>query len=121
MEAIERVLTKARLWSIIKLKNSNKLVLEIKMRGFLKIVTKDPYLGQKLRWELSEYFDRIDISDTAGGKSDAMIFDCRLGAPIPKGETVFYLTEDGIVFYISPGIIAPEETGAVSFEITYEF
>jgi len=36
-------------------------------------------------------------------------------------EVDFYLTEDGIVFYISPGIIAPEETGAVSFEITYEF
>ena len=65
------------------------------MRGFLKIVTKDLYLGQKLRWELSEYFDRIDVSDAVGGKSDAMIFDCRLGAPIPKGETVFYLTEDG--------------------------
>ena len=33
----------------------------------------------------------------------------------------FYLTEDGIVFYLSPGIIAPEETGAVSFEIQYQF
>ena len=64
------------------------------MRGFLKIVTKDLYLGQKLRWELSECFDRIDISDSASGKSDIMIFDCRLGAPIPKGESVFYLTED---------------------------
>jgi len=33
----------------------------------------------------------------------------------------FYLTEDGIAFYLSPGIIAPEETGAVSFAITYTF
>ena len=33
----------------------------------------------------------------------------------------FYLTEDGITFYLSPGIIAPPETGAVSFEITYDF
>ena len=33
----------------------------------------------------------------------------------------FYLTEDGIVFYLSPGIIAPPETGAVSFAIAYEF
>ena len=33
----------------------------------------------------------------------------------------FYLTESGIVFYLSPGIIAPEETGAVSFEITFAF
>ena len=36
-------------------------------------------------------------------------------------EVDFYLTEDGIVFYLSPGIIAPPETGAVSFEITYDF
>lgn len=33
----------------------------------------------------------------------------------------FYLTEKGIAFYLSPGIIAPSETGAVSFEITYQF
>lgn len=33
----------------------------------------------------------------------------------------FYLTEDGIAFYLSPGIIAPPETGAVSFAITYTF
>lgn len=33
----------------------------------------------------------------------------------------FYLTEDGIVFYLSPDIIAPPETGAVSFEINYVF
>ena len=36
-------------------------------------------------------------------------------------EVDFYLTESGIVFYLSPGVIAPEETGAVSFEITYQF
>jgi DNA-binding winged helix-turn-helix (wHTH) protein len=65
------------------------------MRGFLRIITKDLYLGQKLRWELSEYFERIDISDVLGEKADTIIFDCRLGAPIPKGESVFYLTEDG--------------------------
>ena len=33
----------------------------------------------------------------------------------------FYLTENGITFYLSPGIIAPPEAGAVSFEITYRF
>lgn len=33
----------------------------------------------------------------------------------------FYLTKDGIAFYLSPDIIAPPETGAVSFEITYQF
>ena len=33
----------------------------------------------------------------------------------------FYLTEDGIVFYLSPDTIAPPETGVVSFEIEYDF
>ena len=33
----------------------------------------------------------------------------------------FYLTEDGIVFYLSPDTIAPPETGVVSFEIKYDF
>ena len=33
-------------------------------------------------------------------------------------EGEFY---ERIVFYLSPGIIAPEETGAVSFEIQYQF
>ena len=36
-------------------------------------------------------------------------------------EVDFYLTENGIAFYLSPGVIAPEETGAISFEITYDF
>ncbi len=64
------------------------------MRGFLKIITKDPYLGQKLRWELSEHFDRIVISDTVSGGADVLIYDCRLGAPMPKGDAVFYLSEE---------------------------
>lgn len=64
------------------------------MKGFLKIVTKDPYLGQKLRWELCESFDHIEISETADKTADALIYDCRLGAPYPTGEGVFYLTEE---------------------------
>ena len=64
------------------------------MKGFLKIVTKDLYLGQKLRWELCDSFDRIDVSDNADGIADALIYDCRLDSPIPKGDFVFYLTEE---------------------------
>jgi DNA-binding winged helix-turn-helix (wHTH) protein len=63
------------------------------MRGFLKIVTKDPYLGQKLRWELCEHFDRIDVSDKTEGLADAFIYDCRLGDPIPRGDSFFYITD----------------------------
>ncbi len=64
------------------------------MHGFLKIITNDPYLGQKLRWELSEIFDRIEVTALAGGHADAYIFDCRLDAPIPQDEACYYLTED---------------------------
>lgn len=63
------------------------------MQGFLKIITNDPYLGQKLRWELSEIFDRIEVTDTLDGRADAYVFDCRLDAPIPQGESFYYLTE----------------------------
>ena len=36
-------------------------------------------------------------------------------------EVYFYLTGDGITFYLSPDTIAPPETGTVSFAITYDF
>ena len=64
------------------------------MKGVLKIVTKDPYLGQKLRLELRESFDRIEIASTCDGHADALIYDCRLGAPLPTGEDVFYIAEN---------------------------
>lgn len=64
------------------------------MKGFLKIVTKDPYLGQKLRLELRESFDRIEISSACDGHADVLIYDCRLGAPIPFEDNVYYITED---------------------------
>ena len=63
------------------------------MKGFLRIVTGDPYLGQKLRWELCDSFDRIDVSDKADGFADALIYDCRLGDPLPEGDAVLYITD----------------------------
>ena len=63
------------------------------MKGLLKIITKDPYIGQKLRWELSESFDRIEIVDAVGGQADVSIYDCRLGTPIPSAPSFYYLTE----------------------------
>lgn len=64
------------------------------MKGFLKIVTRDPYLGQKLRFELCEHFDRIEISEHTAGHADAFIYDCRMGAPLPQGENIYYIAED---------------------------
>ncbi len=63
------------------------------MRGLLKIATKDPYLSQKLRWELCEEFDRIEIQEDTSSVADVWIYDCRLGGPVPKGENIFYLTD----------------------------
>lgn len=63
------------------------------MKGFLRIVTGDVYLGQKLKWELCDSFDRIDVSDKADGFADALIYDCRLGDPLPEGDAVLYITD----------------------------
>ena len=63
------------------------------MKGFLKIVTRDVYLGQKLRWELCDSFDSIDVSDKTDGFADALIYDCRLGDPRPEGDAVLYITD----------------------------
>ncbi len=63
------------------------------MRGLLKIITRDPYLGQKLRRELGEEFDRIEIAEGPDSGADLVLFDCRTGTPIPKGDDVFYLTD----------------------------
>ena len=65
-------------------------------------------------WEMS--FLALIEADSDAFYSNA---ESRLRKNLDKVD--FYLTEDGIVFYISPEIIAPAETGAVSFEITYEF
>lgn len=64
------------------------------MKGFLKIVTKDPYLGQKLRFELGGHFNRMEISENADGHADVFIYDCRMGAPLPQGENIYYVAED---------------------------
>ncbi len=66
------------------------------MRGLLKIITKDPFLGQKLYRELLQDFDRIEIAASASGSADLWICDCRENAPFPKGENVFYLTETAV-------------------------
>ena len=34
-------------------------------------------------------------------------------------QTGFYLTQDGIVFYLNPGIIAEEFAGVVAFSVPY--
>ena len=64
------------------------------MKGLLQIITNDPFLGQKLRRELAEHFDHIEITDAVTEHADTYIYDCRLGAPIPSGNAYFYITEE---------------------------
>lgn len=65
-------------------------------------------------WEVS--FGALIDADPGAFYSNAK---SRLAKNLDKVD--FYLTEDGIAFYLSPDTIAPPETGAVSFEITYSF
>ena len=65
-------------------------------------------------WQAS--FTALIQADQASFYSDA---ESRLQKNLEQVQ--FYLTENGIVFYLSPGILAPAETGVVSFEIAYQF
>lgn len=53
--------------------------------------------------------------------ADAFYSDAESRLAKNLNQVQFYLTDSGIVFYLSPGIIAPAATGAVSFEIAYTF
>ena len=48
---------------------------------------------------------------------DAFYSDAESRLARSLNQVQFYLTDSSIVFYLSPGIIAPAATGAVSFEI----
>ena len=63
------------------------------MKGVLKIVTKDRYLGQKLRLELCEDFDRIEVLPSPIGEADLWICDTRACESAPEGGAAFYLSE----------------------------
>lgn len=65
-------------------------------------------------WQIS--FEALIQADSDAFYSDA---ESRLKKNLDKVD--FYLTKNGIAFYLSPGVIAPDEVGAVSFEITYQF
>lgn len=63
------------------------------MKGVLKIVTRDRYLGQKLRLELCEDFDRIEVLPSPLGEADLWIVDTRACESAPAGGTALYLSE----------------------------
>lgn len=54
-------------------------------------------------------------------KPDAFYADAEKRLEQNLEQVQFYLTEDGIVFYLSPGVLAPQEAGIVSFAVEYEF
>jgi len=68
-----------------------------------------------------EYLWQASFAALIDAEPDAFYSNAEKKLEKNLDEVNFYLTEEGIVFYLSPGIIAPPETGAVSFEITYEF
>ena len=83
---------------------------EMKLNG---LVT-DPQEDLEYLWQVS--FQALIDADP-----DAFYPNAKKKLERSLDQVDFYLTEKGIVFYLSPDVIAPPETGAVSFEITYQF
>lgn len=80
----------------------------------LSDLVSDSQEDLKYLWEVS--FGALIDADPGAFYSNAK---SRLAKNLDKVD--FYLTGDGITFYLSPDTIAPPETGAVSFEIQYQF
>lgn len=68
-----------------------------------------------------EYLWQMSFTALIQADSDAFYSNAESRLEKNLDQVDFYLTGNGIVFYLSPDIIAPPETGAVSFEITYQF
>ena len=68
-----------------------------------------------------EYLWEVSFEAMIDADPDAFYSNAKSRLQMYLDEVDFYLTEDGIVFYLSPDTIAPPETGAVSFEIQYIF
>lgn len=80
----------------------------------LSDLVSDSQADLQALWKAS--FEALIDADEDAFYSDA---ESRLAKNL--NQVQFYLTDSGIVFYLSPGIIAPAATGAVSFEIAYTF
>lgn len=68
-----------------------------------------------------EYLWQQSFTALIEADSDAFYADAKDRLAKHLDQVYFYLTGRGIVFYLSPGVIAPPESGAVSFEIAYTF
>lgn len=68
-----------------------------------------------------EYLWKMSFTALIDADPDAFYSNAEKKLEQNLDKVDFYLTESGIVFYLSPGIIAPAETGAVSFAINYTF
>ena len=54
-------------------------------------------------------------------KPDEFYRDAETQLERQLGNVGFYLTKDGVAFYLPPESIAPANAGLVSFEVTYDF
>ena len=80
----------------------------------LKHLVSDSQSELEALWEAS-FGAMIDA------EPDAFYQDAEKRLGKNMDEIGFYLTRDGIAFYLSPGILAPAESGVISFEIEYRF
>ncbi len=68
-----------------------------------------------------EYLWEVSFRALMDADPDSFYWDGAKRLERNLDQVDFYLTPYGIVFYLSPGILAPEESGAISFEIAYDF
>lgn len=68
-----------------------------------------------------EYLWEVSFQALIDADPGAFYADAKKRLARNLDQVQFYLTKDGIVFYLSPDTIAPPETGAVSFAINYTF
>ncbi|MDO4531321.1 MAG: stalk domain-containing protein [Bacillota bacterium] len=80
----------------------------------LKHLVSDSQSELETLWEAS-FGAMIDA------EPDAFYKDAKSRLQKAMDEVGFYLTREGIAFYLAPGILAPEESGVISFEIDYQF
>lgn len=70
--------------------------------------------------ELEELW-RAGLRAMIAKEPDAFYRDAETRLERVMGSVGFYLTEDGVVFYLPPESIAPADAGLVAFEVEYSF
>lgn len=83
---------------------------------------KELALSQVITDSIDEmtYFWRVTFESLIDQSPDSFYNDAKTRLGKHMDDIGFYLTEEGVGFYLAPNIIAPNETGILSFWVQYE-